>query len=64
METELEYQDNRLNGKATFWHKNGQKFIDGNYKDNKSDGKWTFWKRNGQKDEERSYKDGECISGC
>ena len=50
-------------GKWTYWHKNGQKYLEENYKDGKLDGKMTQWYENGQIKSEKNYKDGECISG-
>ena len=47
IQSEKNYTNDRLNGKATIWYENGQKFIDANYKNGISDGKWTFWINNG-----------------
>ncbi len=44
--------------KEVHYHKNGQKYIEGNYKDNKRDGYWVSWYDNGQLWSEGEFKDG------
>ena len=48
IKSEINYKDDRLNGKRTDWYENGQKFGETNYKDGKRDGKWTEWYESGQ----------------
>ena len=49
------------NGRASWWHNNGQKarIEDYNGKNGKRDGKLTSWYRNGQKEREGTLKDGK-----
>ena len=38
----------KLDGKWTSWHENGQKSWEGNFKDGHLDGKYTSWYEDGQ----------------
>jgi antitoxin component YwqK of YwqJK toxin-antitoxin module len=45
-------------GHSTWWHKNGQKQLEGEYKNNVPVGKFTWWHSNGQKEAEGNYIEG------
>ena len=42
--------DGTRHGKSTLWHKNGNKYADGEYRDGKLHGVSVFWFANGQKE--------------
>jgi antitoxin component YwqK of YwqJK toxin-antitoxin module len=48
-----------MNGKWTYYHKNGQMYGQGRFKDGERDGLFTYWHENGEKKEEGIYKKGK-----
>ena len=60
---EVNYKNDKKDGKRTRWYENGQIWGEDNYKDGKKDGKLTEWYVNGQIESVSYWKDNECISG-
>ena len=55
-----EYLVSYLNGKCTFWHKNGQISCDSNYRNGEhADGTWVRWYGDGKKEREGNFRNGE-----
>jgi antitoxin component YwqK of YwqJK toxin-antitoxin module len=50
---------NQRHGEWTWWHKNGQKQMEGRYIEDKPVGKFVWWYSNGQKQLEGEYVDGK-----
>lgn len=50
---------NQKRGVWTYWHKNGQKQMEGRYQDDLQTGKFSWWYSNGQKQLEGEYEDGK-----
>ncbi|MEX2141108.1 MAG: hypothetical protein WD894_17715 [Pirellulales bacterium] len=50
---------NQRHGEWTWWHKNGQKQMEGRYVEDKPVGKFVWWYSNGQKQLEGEYVDGK-----
>lgn len=53
--------DGEWNGKAVWYHPNGNIKTEGNYKHGKEDGTFKFYDENGNSRGERVYKDGVVI---
>ena len=58
LQSELNYDDGKLNGKAIWYHANGEKEQEVYYLNNKLDGPLTRWYANGNIETESFYKDG------
>ena len=56
------WKEDKEEGLATKWYKNGQKKAERTYKNGKKDGLYTLWYENGQKAGEGNYKDGKLMS--
>ncbi len=50
------YKDGWRDGNWTFWHSNGQKYLEGTYTDGRGSG-WTAWTEDGQPWFGRIYTD-------
>ena len=69
-EFEWDYTNGELDGRLTYWdkegnvtkteeYKDGQKIYEGNWKHGKEDGLYTEWYENGQKEYEGNFIDGK-----
>ncbi len=63
IESKITTKDGEVDGIATSWYENGQKWMEGNYKDGEPDGELNSWYENGQISREANFKDDECVSG-
>ena len=52
----LTFKNDKANGLANNWYKNGVKEAEGNLKNDNPIGSWTFWHKNGEKKSEEYYK--------
>ena len=71
-EFEWDYTNGELDGRLTYWdkegnvtkteeYKDGQKIYEGNFIDGKEEGLWTWWDEEGNVTETETFKDGGLI---
>ena len=62
---EINYKDDKLDGKSTSWNKNGQKVRQKNYTNGELVKLIEWFQFNGQIKREENYKNGKiCLNGC
>lgn len=62
MESEVEFQDDELHGKASMWHENGELAGECYYVNGELHGKYLEWDENGQLIADKEYENGEVIT--